>query len=131
MAKKELAIKTYDSEQGKIFVLEQNIKGFSEYQRAKAIESFISRETKVLEMAIETYLRKVLRENGISIKDGSQLSLERAFLELENKGVSVELNDRYLVINSERIIGESPNEMTVILEDDILSAAIEVIINGR
>lgn len=131
MAKKELAIKTYDSEQGKIFVLEQNIKGFSEYQRAKAIESFISRETKVLEMAIETYLRKVLRENGISIKDGSQLSLERAFLELENKGVSVELNDRYLEINSERIIGESPNEMTVILEDDILSAAMEVIINGR
>ena len=131
MAKKELAIKTYDSEQGKIFVLEQNIKGFNEYQKAKAIESFISKETKVLEMAIETYLRKVLRENGISIKDGSQLSLERAFLELENKGVSVELNDRYLVINSERIIGESPNEMTVILEDDILSAAIEVIINGR
>ena len=130
MAKKELAIKTYQGEQGKIFVLGQNIKGLNEYERAKAIESFIQRETKVLEMALETYLRQVLRDNGINIQDGSKQALERAFLELENKGKSIGIVDRYYEINNERIIGESSNEMTVILEDDILSSAMEVIING-
>ena len=129
MAKKELTIKTYDSEDGKVFVLSQNIKGLNEYERAKAIEGFIQRETKVLEMALETYLRQVLRDNGINIQDGSKSALERAFLELENKGKSIGIVDRYYEINNERIIGESPNEMTVILEDDILSSAIEIIVN--
>ena len=126
MAKKELAIKTYDSENGKIFVLEQNIKGYDAYQQAKAIESFINRETKVLEMAIETYLRQVFRNNGITIQDGSHSSLERAFIELENKGKQIVLNDRYYNIGDERIVGESTNDMTVILEDEILSCAMEV-----
>ena len=130
MAKKELEIKTYQGEDGKIFVLSQNIKGLNEYERAKAIEGFIQRETKVLEMALETYLRQVLRENGINIQDGSKQALERAFLELENKGKSIGIVDRYYEINNERIIGESPNEMTVILEDDILSSAMEIVIDG-
>ena len=130
MAKKELEIKTYQGEQGKIFVLSQNIKGLNEYERAKAIESFIRKETKVLEMALETYLRQLLRDNGINIQDGSKQALERAFLELEQKGKSISIVDRYYELNNERIIGESPNEMTVILEDDILSSAMEVILDG-
>ena len=130
MARKELEIKTYQGEQGKIFVLSQNIKGLNEYERAKAIEGFIRKETKVLEMALETYLRQLLRDNGINIQDGSKSALESAFLELEHKGKSISIIDRYYEINNERIIGESPNGMTVILEDDILSSAMEVIIDG-
>ena len=128
MAKKELAIKEYQGENGKVFVLEQNIKGFDTYKRAKAINDFINKETKVLEMAIETHLRQVFNRFGVIIQDGSKSALERAFLELEHLGKKIELNDRYYNFGDERIVGESPNEMTCILEDDILSCAIEVII---
>lgn len=127
MAKKELEIKTFESENGKIFVLSQSIKGFNEYQKAKAISGFIDRETRVLEMAIETYLRQVFRENGVPIEDGSKRALERAFLSLEQQGKVITLVDRYYDIGNEHIIGESPNEMTCIIEDDILSCAIEVV----
>ena len=131
MAKKELVeIKTYETTTGKIFVLSQSIKGLSEYERAKITERFINKETKVLEMAMETYLRQFLRNNGVSIKDGSQDALNRAFLELENKGIEIDIVDRYYEINGERIIGQSPNEMTIINEDDILSAAMEIVIYG-
>ena len=133
MAKRELEIKTYDSESGKIFVLSQSIKSFNEYQKAKATESFINRETKVLEMAIETYLRQVLRDNGVLPMDGSKSALERAFITLENNGKTINIYDRYCETYNERIIGQSPNQMTIIEEDDILSCAmeIEVVDSGR
>ena len=131
MAKKELVeIKTYETTTGKIFVLSQSIKGLSEYERAKITERFINKETKVLEMAMETYLRQFLRDNGAMPYDGSQDALNRAFLELENKGIKIDIVDRYYELNGERIIGQSPNEMTVINEDDILSAAMEIVIYG-
>lgn len=134
MAKKKIEIKTYESESGgKIFVLSQNISGLNEYEKAKVVENFINRETKVLEMAIETYLRQVLRENGVLPSSGSKSDLERAFITLENKGKRIEIYDRYSNgAYNETIIGESTNQMTVINEDDILSCAIEieVITNG-
>lgn len=129
MAKKQLEIKTYKSENGKVFVLSQSIAGLDEYEKAKAITRFINSETKVLEIAIESYLRQIIHENGISIYDGSKDALERAFLDLEYKGKKIGIIDRYYEINGERIIGESPNKMTVILEDNILSAAMEVYID--
>ena len=134
MAKKELEIKTYESETGgKVFVLSQSIKGMDEYHKAKALETFINRETKVLEMAIETYLRQVLRENGVLPMDGSKSALERAFITLENNGKSINIYDRYHETYNERIIGQSSNQMTVIEEDGILSCAmeIEVVDSGR
>lgn len=128
MAKKELEIKTYqgENENSIVFVLNQNVKGFNSYQLAKAINNFINNETKVLEMAIETHLRQVLRENGILPIDGSKSSLERAFITLENNGKRINIYDRYAELHVETIVGESPNEMTCILEDDTLSAAMEV-----
>ena len=126
MVKKELVIRTLQSESGKVFILEQNIKGLNEYERAKAINRFINKETNVLETAIENYLRQIIRTNGISIQDGSQEALERAFNELRNKGKNIDINDRYYELGNERIIGEN-NGMTVILEDDILGCAIEVV----
>lgn len=128
MVKKELVIRTLQSENGKVFILEQNIKGLNEYERAKAINRFINKETSVLETAIENYLRQIIRNNGISIQDGSQKALERAFNELKSKGKTIGINDRYYELGNERIIGEN-NGMTVILEDDILGCAIEVVTN--
>lgn len=125
MVKKELVIRTLQSENGKVFILEQNIKGLNEYERAKAINRFINKETNVLETAIENYLRQIIRNNGISIQDGSQKSLESAYNKLRNSGKTIKINDRYYELGNERIIGEN-NGMTVILEDDILGCAIEV-----
>lgn len=128
MAKKELEIKEFqgENENSKIFVLSQSVKGFNYYERTKAIERFINSETKVLEMAIENYLRQVLRENGIVPMSGSKESLERAFLILEARGKNIEIYDRYCLNCDERIVGESPNHMTCIIEDETLSAAMEV-----
>lgn len=129
MAKKELVtIETFDSENGKIFVMSQDINGLSIYERAKVIEHFINKDTKVLEMALENYLRQVLRDYGIIPQDGSNSALERAFLQLENNGKKIDIVDRYYELENERIIGESPNKMTIINENDILSCAMEVVI---
>lgn len=128
--KKKVEIKTYPAETGKIFVISQSIDKLDEYEKAKAITHFINSETKVLETCIDTYLRKVLHENGIIPSDGSDVALFTAFNELSFKGKSIEIVDRYSNLANESIVGESPNEMTVIIENDILSAAVEVIISG-
>ena len=131
MAKKpQVTIKTYRTETGKVFVLSQSIVGLNEYDKAKAITKFINNETKVLETSVDTYLRQVLYENGVIPSDGSDVALFKAFNELQFKGKSVEIVDRYSNLANESIVGESPNEMTVIIEDDILSAAVEVVISG-
>ena len=131
MAKKELVtIKTYPTETGKIFVLSQSVANLNEYEKAKAITKFINNETKVLETAIDTYIRQVLCDNGVIPQDGSDIALFNAFTELEIKGKKIDIFDRYSNIANETIVGESPNEMTVIIENDILSAAVEVIISG-
>ena len=132
MAKKELVkIETFEGENhSQIFVMSMNVKGLSIYEKAKATERFINKETQVLEQVLESVLRNYLRENGINVQDGSKQALEHAFWELERRGKSIEIVDRYLDIPNETIIGESPNEMTIVEEDGILSAAIEVIIYG-
>ena len=128
--KPQVTIKTYQTENGKIFVLSQPIGNLNEYEKSKAITKFINTETKVLETSIDTYIRQVLHENGVIPQDGSDVALFKAFNELQFKGKSIDIVDRYSNLANESIIGESPNEMTVIIENDILSAAVEVIING-
>ena len=131
MAKKELVtIKTQPTETGKVFILSQSVANLNEYEKAKAITKFINNETKVLETAIDTYIRQVLCDNGVIPQDGSDIALFKAFTELEIKGKKIDIFDRYSNIANETIVGESPNEMTVIIENDILSAAVEVIISG-
>lgn len=133
MPTKKLDIKIINGEEphSKIYILSQSIKGFSTYERAKAIHNFVERETKVLEIAIENDLREFLKKHDISIKDGSNEALNRALIELECKGFHIGIRDRYYEIGDERIIGESPNQMTVILEEDILSAAMEIIVYDK
>ena len=134
MAKKELVkIDTYkgDEPNSKIFVMSMSIGGLGIYEKAKATKRFMETETKVLEQVLDTYLRQVLRDNGIIPDDGSQQAFEKAFTELEIKGKTIEIRDRYFEFQGEKIIGESPNLMTVIEEDGILSAAMEIIVNER
>lgn len=133
MAKQELVkIKIYDGEEpnSKIYVLSMPIKGLDIYEKAKATKRFVNKETQVLEQVIETDLRQVLRSQGVIPQDGSNQALEKALTQLELKGVTIEIRDRYYKLNDERIIGESPNKMTCIEEDEELSCAMEVIIYG-
>ena len=131
MAKQELVkIKVYDGEEpnSKIYVLSMSIKGLDIYEKAKATKRFINKETQVLEQVIETDLRQVLRSHGVIPQDGSNQALEKALTQLELKGVAISIIDRYYKLNDERIVGESPNKMTCIEEDEILSCAMEIII---
>ena len=113
-----------ENEHSKLFIMSQNIKGLSIYERAKAINKFLEKETKVLETCIENYLRSVFIYYGIIPKDGTDETLKESFYTLHNKGKDIVIYDRYSQTD-ERIIGER-NNMTVILEDDILSAAMEI-----
>ena len=134
MAKKELVkIETLKGEEpnSKIYIMSMSIKDLGIYEKAKATKRFMENETKVLEQVLDTDLRQVLRANGIIPDDGSQQALEKAFTELELKGKTIEIRDRYFEFQGEKIIGESPNLMTVIEEDGILSAAMEIIVNER
>ena len=133
MGKKELVkIDIYKGEEpgSKIYVLSMNIKDFSIYERAKAITRFVDKETKVLEMAIENDLREFIKSKGIKVYDGSISALNRAFYDLENQGITFDIIDRYKALESEHVIGESENQMTIIEEDGVLSCAMEVIIDG-
>ena len=129
MAKVELAIKKGESENSKLYILSQDIKDLTLYDQAKARVKFLEKETKVLENVIENDLRQVVRFYGIDIRDGSDSALDSAICELKGKGKTIDIQDKYYGIN-EKIVGESPNLMTVIEEDGILSAAIEVSIYG-
>ncbi len=130
MTKKEsVKIETMPGEEdgSTIFIMSLNIKGLDTYQRAKATKRFIDNDTKVLETVIETHLREFLRRNGVIPHDGSLDALNQAFAKLEVLGRKIEIVDRYYEIEGERIVGLSSNNMTVILEHDILSCAMEVI----
>lgn len=125
MAKKELVtIEIREEGNNKVFIMSQSIKGMSLYERSKVINRFLERETKVLEQAIENYLRSVFISYGIVPRDGSNDALQEAFYKLHAKGKDIVIIDRYCDTD-ERIIGER-NQMTVILEEDILSCAMEV-----
>ena len=132
MAKKELVkIETLNGEEDNstIYIMSLNISGLNLYEKAKATKRFAESETKVLEQVLETDLRHILRSNGIIPSDGSEQALEKALMKLELLGKTIEIRDRYFEFNGERVVGESPNHMTIIEEDEILSCAMEIIVN--
>ena len=115
------------SKNHKVYYMHQDISGLELYDRAKAIERFINNATKTLETLISSDLRHFLRVYGIIPYDGSEKSLEKAFLELEQKGKELVIIDRYYQIEDERVIAISPNQMTVIYEtQDLLGCSMEV-----
>jgi len=133
MAKKELVkIETQKGEEpnSTIYVMSMPIKDLGIYDKAKAIKRFKDRETQVLEQVLDSDLRQILRNYGVIPEDGSDQALEKAFNQLETKGVHIEIRDRYFEFQGERIIGESPNKMTIIVEEDgaLLSCAMEIIV---
>lgn len=134
MAKREsvkIEVLKGETPNSKIYVMSLNISGLNVYEKAKATKRFVESDTKVLEMVLESDLREILRNNGIIPQDGSENALNRAFYDLEQKGIKIEIRDRYYELNGEKIIKESENHMTIIEENNILSCAMEIIVYGR
>ena len=48
-----------ENENTLIFVLSQDIRGLSTYESAKATNTFVNRETNVLETCVESHIRNV------------------------------------------------------------------------
>lgn len=131
MVKKELVkIESFEGENhSQVFVMSMSVKGLGLYDKAKATNRFINTETKVLEQVLETILRNYIKQQGIIVQEGGYHALEKAFWELEQKGKEIEIIDRYKDIANENIVGENhENGITVILEEEILSSAIELVI---
>ena len=129
MKKKQVKIDILqgENENTLIFVLSQDIRGLSTYERAKAINNFINKETNVLETCVESHVRTVLAKYGCLPIDGSKSALKRAFGDLEYlHHKTIDIRNRYVEMQ-ETIVGENTkNKMTVINEDDILSCAVEI-----
>lgn len=129
MAKKKTKIDILqgENENTLIFVLSQDIRGLSTYESAKAINTFVNRETNVLETCVENHVRNVLMKYGCLPIDGSKSALKRAFDDLEQlQHKKIDIRNRYVEMQ-ETIVGENErNKMTVINEDGILSCAVEI-----
>lgn len=130
MAKKKsvkIDILQGENENTLIFVLSQDIRGLSTYEKAKAINTFITRETNVLATCVENHLRQLLIKYNVVPSDGSESALKRSFSVLEYlHHKKIDIRNRY-VETQETIVGENENnQMTVINEDDILSCAVEI-----
>lgn len=112
--------------QGSIFVLSQDIRGLSIYEQARLTNRFISRETKILTTAVENDLRRILAKHDILLKDYTNEALEVAFAQLKDKGIELEIVDRY-ANTQEQVIYRKGSDPIVINEDGILSCSIEIV----
>ena len=104
------------------YYLTQDISGLTLYQRTKVIDKFIKQETKVLESCVENDLRAIFSKFGINIQDTDNQALEHAFDTLKGKGKQIVITDLYRnrVLYRCTQIGESPNKMSVWLENGYL-----------
>ena len=126
MSKTELEIKTIDTEDGKVFILNRNIEGITDtYEIVLVTETFKKQETKLLVNEIERYLKKLYKSKGVNINGTDKKSLKMAFNELQAKGCNIEIVDRYKNLQHEEIIGVY-NGMTIIQEESTLSCAMEI-----
>lgn len=111
-----------------VYCMFQDLGGLNLFDHTKAIERFINNATKTLEMLISQDIREFLRVRGIIIQDGSEKALEKAFSDFalkEHKFINI--IDRYYEIGNEQIVGESPNMMTCILENEnLISCSMEI-----
>lgn len=107
---------------GNCYYLTQSLYGMNLYQRTKAIKQFINNETKILEDCIEHEIRAILNRNGLIVEDTSESALNDLFSALNEKGKDIDIVDIYKdrQIYGCVLLGKSPNDMTVWLEDDDL-----------
>lgn len=112
----------------KVYYMFLDLTGLDMFERAKAQKRFVSSDTKVLETLLEGDLRQFLRDNEIIPVDGSLDALNTALQTLKlKKNKDLVVIDRYYQVSDERIVAESENKMTILLENEnLLGCSMEV-----
>lgn len=102
------------------FYLVQDLKGLSEYDKAKAITKFVNKGTKMLEMYLDSELEKIFIDNFILIKNTDKESIKKAFTELRSLGKRIEILDLFSGKDFDRCkhITTTKGNMTIVLEDE-------------
>ena len=110
--------------------LVQDIYGLSKYQKYKAIETFITTETKTLERFVNRLLKAIFKKHGIIVVDNNKSVLKSQLDTLKAKGIDIDLYDLYQKDTYYRCeyLGTSNNYFRVFIEDDrYLQCGIEII----
>ena len=111
------------------YYLIQDIQGLDRYQRAKAINNFVSKGTKLLEMYLDSEIEKIFADNFILIRNSDKESIKRAFRELRQRGKQIEILDLFSGKEFYKCeyITTTKGKMTVVIEEDkYLEAGIRV-----
>lgn len=110
-----------------IFYLWQEIEGLTFYEKNLVINRFMTKESKIMEKAIERHLRGIFTKYGIIIPNNQESALNKAFDTLKRKNVEIVIVDRNKLAKDEEYIGKSDNQMTIINEHDYcISIAMEI-----
>ena len=111
------------------YYLIQDIQGLDRYQRAKAINNFVTKGTKLLEMYLDSEIEKIFADNFILIRNNDKESIKRAFRELRALGKQIEILDLFSVKEFYKCeyITTTKGKMTVVIEEDkYIEAGIRV-----
>ena len=111
------------------FYLVQDLSGLDEYQKARAINNFVSKSTKLLEMYLDSEIEKIFANNFILIRNTDKESIKKAFSKLREYGKQIEITD--LFSGKEfadcKYITTTKGKMTVVLEENrYLQAGVSV-----
>lgn len=111
------------------YYLIQDIQGLDRYQRAKAINNFVTKGTKLLEMYLDSEIEKIFADNFILIRNTDKESIKRAFRELRQRGKQIEILDLFSGKEFYKCeyITTTKGKMTVVIEEDkYIEAGIKV-----
>lgn len=102
------------------FYLVQDLQGLDELEKAKAITSFVSKGTKLLELYLDSEFEKILLENFIIIKSKDKKDIKEALQKLYSLGKSIEILDLFSGKDFYKCkkITTTKDKMTVVLEED-------------
>lgn len=112
--------------------LTQDISGYGEYDRAKAIVNFCDKETKLFEKEIDRVISEILEQNRINIPNTDKKVLKLAFDLLKAKGKDIEIVDLYDYGEEQpnsieyKVIKKTRNHLTVVLEENTLQLGVEI-----
>ena len=102
------------------FYLIQDLQGLDTYEKTKAINKFVSKSTKLLEMYLDSEIEKIFADNFILIRNNDKESIKKAFSELRQQGKRIEILDLFSGKDFYKCeyIHTTIGKMTIVLEEN-------------
>ena len=107
---------------GNCLYLVEDLIGMTDWEKAKAIENFKVKETKLFEKMIDNEIYKIFKRNGVNIYSTEKSVLQGAFDTLKRKGKGISIEDIY---EKDKIFGcvkvadsDRQGSFNIWLEDD-------------